>query len=126
MLVALLTHFSLKANNALAPRLAQATGQDFFHRLVCRSPLGFVGLGVAVTLMVTAALSWDQELEADSESASRLHLHEAAIQLKEEQLIQARVHERLYGATPLLDRDMEHPPTALQLYALNKSIKRKT
>lgn len=48
-----------------------------------RSTPVFAALVVSVTVLVTAALSWDQELEADAESAERLHLHRSAIQLKE-------------------------------------------
>lgn len=40
--------------------------------------------------------------------------------------MQARVHEAAHGPTPWLERDLEHPPTALQLYSLRKNLVRTT
>lgn len=123
-LVALATHAGLKASNGLADLMYHRTGKEIYRRLQLRSTPLFAALVVACTALVTAGVSWDQELQADAESAHRLGLFDPAINLKNEQLRQGSLHEAQYGKTPLWNRDFEHPPTSLQLHNLKQSMMR--
>lgn len=118
-LVALMTHFSLKVHNNLAHRwVPQIPG------LVIRSTFVYSALIASVTAMVVFALSWDQELQADATAARELNLTEEAVQLKQNQLEQNRSLRdhgvRFIDKTGNDYRDLEHPPTALQLFNLQK------
>ncbi len=109
MLVALLTHFMLKINNALAFRTER------FRFMEVRSTPVYACLVLGCAAAAVLALSWDQELQADATSARRLRVESEAIRLKQDQLRQSGALRRMgLIETP----DLEHPPTELQLLNL--------
>lgn len=119
VLVALLTHFSLKLNNAVAHRSKR------FRFMEIRSGPVFAGLVLGVAAAVVAALSWDQELQADATSARKLQLEGEAVKLKQQQLLQNGALRRLGKIDSMTD--LEHPPPGLQLLNLrwlSESIKK--
>ena len=119
VLVALLTHFTLKVNNALAFRSRR------FRFMEVRSTPVYAALVLGCAAAAVLALSWDQELQADATSARRLHVESEAILLKQDQLRQSGALRRM-GLVETLD--LEHPPTELQLLNLKwlKDSVRKT
>ena len=109
--VALLTHIALKANNAAAHHIPQ-----YWSKMaVFRTPV-YVSLILFVTTIVTAALSWDQELQADATAARKLGLEDAAIDLKVWQIQQNEALRR--SGLPGGEIDLEHPPPLLQMINL--------
>ena len=75
VLVALFTHFSLKLNNAVAHRSSK------YRFMEVRSTPVYAALVLGVAAAVVAALSWDQELQADATSARTLQLEKEAVKL---------------------------------------------
>jgi hypothetical protein len=110
-LVALLTHLTLKINNALAVR----TRRFRFMEIRSTPVYSCAVLGCAAAAVL--GLSWDQELQADATSARRLSVEGEAIRLKVDQLRQSQALRRMGLSEPL---DLEHPPNVLQLYNLKR------
>jgi Zn-dependent protease with chaperone function len=108
VLIALLTHFALKMNNAVAHR-------SKFKFMEIRSTPVYAALVLGLSAAVVAALSWDQELQADVTSARSLNVESEAIKLKQQQLIQNGALKRMGRIDTL---DLEHPPPGLQLLNL--------
>ena len=110
VLTALLTHFALKVNNAVAFHSQR------FRFMEIKSVPVYAALVMGVALAVVSALAWDQELQADVSSAARLKLHTDAVQLKEFQVRQLAALKR--NGLRMEGIDLEHPPAELQLLNL--------